>query len=232
MNNSDFNYFLNHISKEPIKVIDSSIDLEKYYPIHISDKNKDLELFDTSSSADWEIYINQFLTQNKAKVAYGGYLEKRSLYDRSAYFKSQTIKSKRNIHLGIDLWCEANTNVLAVLDGEIHSFKNNINYGDYGPTIILKHEIRTQIFYSLYGHLSKSSIENINVGQKIKQGAIIGYLGKAEVNGDYAPHLHFQIIKDLQGNFGDYPGVTSEEDLEFYQNNCPDPNLLLKLKNA
>ena len=26
----------------------------------------------------------------------------------------------------------------------------------------------------------------------------------AEVNGDYPPHLHFQIINDLQGNFGDF----------------------------
>ena len=51
-----------------------------------------------------------------------------------------------------------------------------------------------------------------------------------EVNGDYPPHLHFQIINDLQGNFGDYLGVCSANELDFYKENCPDPNLILKLK--
>ena len=58
----------------------------------------------------------------------------------------------------------------------------------------------------------------------------IGNLGVASVNGDYAPHLHFQIIRDLEDNFGDYPGVASENNIPFYKRNCPDPNLLLKLK--
>jgi len=85
------------------------------------------------------------------------------------------------------------------------------------------------VFYTLYGHLSIVSIENIKVGDKVLQGEIIGFLGDSSVNGDYAPHLHFQIIRDLEGNFGDYPGVSSEEKKCFYQKNCPNPNLLLKL---
>jgi len=49
------------------------------------------------------------------------------------------------------------------------------------------------------------------------------------INGDYAPHLHFQIIIDMEEKTGDYPGVCSENKLEFYKNNCPNPNLLLKI---
>jgi murein DD-endopeptidase MepM/ murein hydrolase activator NlpD len=74
------------------------------------------------------------------------------------------------------------------------------------------------------------SIENIKVGAAVLQGQVIGNLGVASVNGDYAPHLHFQIIRDLEDNFGDYPGVASENNIPFYKSNCPDPNLLLKLK--
>jgi murein DD-endopeptidase MepM/ murein hydrolase activator NlpD len=160
-------------------------------------------------------------------------LEKREIYNRSSHFNTQNTQNtenQRNIHLGIDLWCEANTPVLAALNGVIHSFKNNIAYGDYGPTIILEHRIDGITFFTLYGHLSLDSITNIKVGTEVKAGEIIGFLGNSEVNGDYPPHLHFQIINDLQGNFGDYLGVCSANELDFYKENCPDPNLILKLK--
>jgi murein DD-endopeptidase MepM/ murein hydrolase activator NlpD len=229
MKTRTFNQFLNQLSDSPLPVIDVTISLDAYVPITISEKNKDLLNFDISSSSAWRKYIESFLEENNSDVAFGGYLEKRNIYDRSNYFKKLTESEKRNIHLGIDLWCNVNTKVLAVLDGEIHSFKNNINHGDYGPTIILKHQVEEVVFYTLYGHLSLSSIENLKVGDLVLQGNIIGRLGDFSINGDYAPHLHFQIIKDLENNFGDYPGVSSEENIEFYSKNCPNPNLLLKL---
>jgi murein DD-endopeptidase MepM/ murein hydrolase activator NlpD len=74
-----------------------------------------------------------------------------------------------------------------------------------------------------------SSIDHIKVGQEFKQGEQIATLGDASVNGDYPPHLHFQIIKDIEDYTGDYPGVCSKQDLEVFRNNCPDPNLLLQL---
>ncbi|MCL7763884.1 peptidoglycan DD-metalloendopeptidase family protein [Polaribacter sp. Z014] len=230
MNIEKFNHLLNQISKEPIQVIDSNIAIESYVPIAISSKNNDLLSFDISSSTAWEKYLETFLAKNNAKVAFGGYLEKRNIYDRSDYFKNQSKEKQRNIHLGIDLWCKENTKVLAALDGKIHSFNFNNNYGDYGPTIILKHQLENEIFYTLYGHLSLASIENIMIGDTVLQGNCIGYLGDSSVNGEYAPHLHFQIIRNLEDNYGDYPGVSSEENIEFYINNCPNPNLLLKLK--
>jgi murein DD-endopeptidase MepM/ murein hydrolase activator NlpD len=64
-----------------------------------------------------------------------------------------------------------------------------------------------------------------------KKGQQIATLGDASVNGDYSPHLHFQIIKNIGDYFGDYPGVCSKTDLNFYLDNCPNPNLLLKIKN-
>jgi hypothetical protein len=54
-------------------------------------------------------------------------------------------------------------------------------------------------------------------------------LGLPPINGDYAPHLHFQIIIDMENKKGDYPGVCSSKTLAFYLQNCPDPNLLLKI---
>ena len=221
---------LNNISEKPLFVIDKNILITNYISISIASSNKDLT-FDVASSDEWETYINNFLKENNKVVAFGGYLETRDIYNRSEYFNKQSKENQRNIHLGIDLWCDANTAVLAVLEGEIHSFKNNTNHGDYGPTIILKHTVDDRVFYSLYGHLSEDSLKNLNVGDKVSQGEQIAVLGDNSVNGDYAPHLHFQLIIDMEGNLGDYPGVSSTKTLNFYKNNCPDPNLLLKLPN-
>ena len=93
----------------------------------------------------------------------------------------------------------------------------------------MKHQINDIEFYTLYGHLSESSIANKSVGVEVKQGDVISVLGASEVNGDYPPHLHFQIIKNIEDYKGDYPGVSNLLNLEFYKSNCPDPNLLLKL---
>ncbi|CAM1341883.1 peptidoglycan DD-metalloendopeptidase family protein [Tenacibaculum amylolyticum] len=224
------NDFLYSIAQEPLKVIDNNISLEKYVPISISSENKTLTSFDVSSALAWEAYIDKYLqSKNEATVAYGGYLEKRDIYKRSTYFNKEAGDDERNIHLGIDLWCAEQTNVLAVLDGEIHSFGNNKNYGDYGPTIIIKHEVGNFVFFSLYGHLSLESIKNKKVGQKVKKEEIIGTLGDHTINGDYAPHLHFQLIKDMGEYIGDYPGVCSKNDVNYFKVNCPNPNLLLKL---
>lgn len=223
------NQILDSLNQHKIFVLDTSISTKDYIAIDLSKQNKDLQLFDVSSSKAWEIYINNYLENSNKKVAYGGYLEHRNLYERSAYFSSIVEEDQRNIHLGLDLWCPSETDILAAFDGKVHSFKDNTNFGDYGPTIILEHTIDNYKFYTLYGHLSRASIKNIKVGQNVKQGDVIAQLGDAKVNGDYAPHLHFQIIKDLQGKIGDYPGVCSAKNLEFYIQNTIDPKLILGL---
>lgn len=228
MQSIDFSEFLNSIISEPLRVLDVSIPKSKYIPIDLSESNQILNTVDVSSSSKLEVFVNNHIKKHDALVAYGGYLEVRNIYKRSNHFNSQA-EEERNIHLGIDLWCEAETPIFTPLDGTVHSFKNNTNYGDYGPTIILKHHISGLIFYTLYGHLSLASIETLKVGQEFNQGDKIANLGDASVNGDYPAHLHFQIIKDIQGFKGDYPGVCSKQDLESYKVNCPDSGLFLGL---
>lgn len=225
----DFSGFIENVESNFIPVVSSRFSQEEYIEIDLSEDNHRLDVIDVSSSKAFEIYVNRYLKENNASIAYGGYNEIRGIYRRSTHFNQENPETERNIHLGLDVWCDVNTSVLAPLDGKIHSFKNNTSFGDYGPTIILEHTIYDIVFYTLYGHLSIASIANIKIGEKIKQGQEIAVLGDASVNGDYAPHLHFQVIKDLQGNIGDYPGVSNRNDIEFYLHNCPDPNLLLKI---
>ncbi len=212
----------------PTTVIDSNIDFSKYIPLDLSVTNKELVASKPENAAQFEQFISDKQKKNDSEDAFGGYIEGRTLYQRSTIFKNDSIP-ERNIHIGLDLWTKANTAVLASLDGKVHSFKNNIGLGDYGPTIILEHEVENEKFYTLYGHLSLESIENLSVGTFFNKGEKIGSLGDSAINGDYAPHVHFQIIKNIQDYSGDYPGVCNTNELNFYIENCPDPNLLLKI---
>lgn len=226
-----FSKFLSDITLKNRFVFDKDIPLSKYVPIDLSSTNRWLNQVDVSSSKSLENFINHQIKNQNGIVGFGGYNETRSIYKRSAHFNNLNANQERNIHLGFDLWSAAETPVYTPLDGIIHSLNNNNNnYGDYGPTIILKHQIKEIVFYTLYGHLSLQSIASLKVNQVLGQGEAIGALGDSVVNGDYPPHLHFQIIKDIQNHNGDYPGVCSKNDLDFYLSNCPNPNLLLKLK--
>lgn len=216
-------------STKSSKVISNDIDYVDYIPLDLSVTNEDLAKQKLETAQDYENYIQEYLEKNKAKIAFGGYEEHRNLYQRSAVFNNQN-SQERNIHIGLDLWINESAPIYACLDGTIHSFQNNDALGDYGPTIILKHQIGHFTFHTLYGHLSLDSLEGKKIGDFVKKGEQIANLGLPPINGDYAPHLHFQIIIDMENTVGDYPGVTNHERLAFYLKNCPDPNLLLKIK--
>lgn len=230
--NRRFQKLVSGLDSEQLFVIDEKFDKQSYVPIDLSVKNLDLKTIDVSSEVEMERYVKSVITEKGGEIAFGGYLEVRNLYQRSRHFKDPSKPlEERNIHLGMDIWVDSGTNVLAVLDGEVHSFGNNAFQGDYGPTIILKHAFNELTFYTLYGHLSLQSIPDLELGQEFKQGDVIGQLGDPGVNGDYAPHLHFQIILEIENYFGDYPGVCSQDNLDYYMDNCPNPNLLIGLNS-
>ncbi|MGE5943345.1 MAG: peptidoglycan DD-metalloendopeptidase family protein [Flavobacteriales bacterium] len=230
MSSTHFQEFLINISSKPLRVIDSAIPNSKYIPIDLSVENEQLKAIDVNKVEALQNYIESQISQRNGLVGYGGYCEVRTIYKRSHHFNEKEA-TERNIHLGVDLWIAAETPIYCPLDATIHSFKNNTNFGNYGPTIILIHTINNIEFYTLYGHLSLASLENLEKGKQIKQGEPFATLGDATVNGNYPPHLHFQIIKDLQGYEGDYPGVCNKKDLGFYLDNCPNPELVLRLGN-
>lgn len=186
---------------------------------------KDAALEDT---AGFEVLVQELLQAQNATVGIGGYLEDRVIYRRSEHFN--TASEKRTIHLGVDVWLPAFTPVLAPLAGRVHSFRDNDNFGDYGPCIILEHELEKQTFYTLYGHLTRSSLLGLEVGQRINKGEVFAQVGPFPENGDWPPHLHFQVMTSMLGLSGDFPGVCAMSQLEQFREICPNPNLVLKCK--
>jgi len=224
----NFSDFLSELFDNPIQLIDKAIDTQAYISLDLSVTNSNLKKEFIETSDQFQNYIDTYLTANTARVAYGGYNEERSIYKRSTHFNQDDVE-ERNIHLGLDLWISAETEVYASLDGVVYGFADNAGLGNYGPTIILKHTIKSETFYTLYGHLSRESLVHLKVGKSYKKGDVIATLGTAEVNGDYPPHLHFQIIKNIGEWTSDYPGVCRQSERAEYLSNCPDPNLLLKI---
>jgi 4-aminobutyrate aminotransferase-like enzyme len=158
------------------------------------------------------------------RVGIGRYNETRALYTAPAFFSgSRPTDERRTVHLGLDLFAEPGTVVCAPVAGTVQAFANNAKRLDYGPVIILNHGD----YFTLYGHLTLDSLAGLRPGQSIHAGEPIGKIGLAPENGDWTPHLHFQIIKDLLGLGCDFPGVALPSEREKWLTLSPDPNALV-----
>ncbi|WP_406824980.1 peptidoglycan DD-metalloendopeptidase family protein [Pedobacter sp. KACC 23697] len=170
-------------------------------------------------------WIDEKLNAHQARYGIGGYNEHRTIYSRSVHFDTE--EEPRRLHLGVDIWAAAGTPVYNFYDASVHSFANNNKFGDYGATIILAYDIAGYKFHALYGHLNLASLSHLEEGMHIKAGTKFAELGKEDENGCWPPHLHFQLIKDMQGLKGDYPGVCKFSERKKYLTNCPDPEFIL-----
>jgi murein DD-endopeptidase MepM/ murein hydrolase activator NlpD len=86
-------------------------------------------------------------------------------------------------HQGIDISTEKGQPVYATADGTVESAAPS---GDYGNMIALKHDFGLA---TRYGHLSRF---NVKVGQSVKRGDIIGFVGST--GRSTGAHLHYEIL--------------------------------------
>ncbi len=204
----------------------------------LSDRLISLDLTAGNSSLTEEIvsntmlfsqYMDNYLSENQAMYAIGGYAELRTMYSRSHVFDAGHMgEEPRRFHLGIDIWGKAGTTVFCPIGGMVHSYAMNNADGDYGATLILLHQLDGISFYTLYGHLSESDL-SLPPGAYVNHGQELAHFGTPAENGNWPPHLHFQVIMDMELREGDYPGVCRYSEREKYLANCPDPDLILQL---
>jgi 4-aminobutyrate aminotransferase-like enzyme len=140
----------------------------------------------------------------------------------------------RTIHLGIDLTLPPGSPLFAPLDGVVHGFGDTGRF-DYGPVIVLRHEVPGDPpipFYTLYGHLERQSIAGLTVGRRFAAGERLGAIGPAPENGDWWPHVHFQIVTDMLDVAHNFNGVAAASQRGAWLGLCPDPNLILQIPDA
>ncbi|WP_448520565.1 peptidoglycan DD-metalloendopeptidase family protein [Rhodoflexus sp.] len=224
---------LNDILRKHVPTLASVVPFDLRGPeilhLDLTAANEDLHRIDLADTATFSTYIFGRIAQAGAVAAVGGYNEDRFVYHRSRHFDGAA--EARTIHLGIDIWAVAGTPVAAPLAGIVHSLANNSTFGDYGYTIILEHQLEGYKFFTLYGHLSAKSVEGMYEGKPIAAGQVFAWFGEPHENGNWPPHLHFQLITDMLGRKGDFAGVCAASDRLRYLQICPDPAVILKLSD-
>lgn len=219
----------NYITHNPDnigKVVDYNPAADRLLPFDFTAANTELNPDDVNDTEKFSRWVNNKLADNRARYGIGGYMEHRTLYARSELFN--TGDEPRRLHLGVDIWAAAGTTVYVPISGRVHSSRDNDHFGDYGPTIILKHRLDDLKLYSLYGHLSRADLIDLKVGTPMEKGQQLASFGTPDENGHWPPHLHFQLMFDIGNCYGDYPGVGRFSEKEKWLKNIPDPNLILR----
>lgn len=102
-------------------------------------------------------------------------------------FRIHPVYKVKRMHDGIDYTGPIGTEIDAVDNGTVFVSKKQNNGKGYGEYVIIKHNG----YYSLYAHLSKRVVR---LGQNIKAGQLIGYMGST---GDSTgSHLHIGVCID------------------------------------
>lgn len=169
-------------------------------------------------------WIDEQVSAAHCAWALDGYGEDRALYAMSPLFRGDD--APRSVHLGVDFWLPAATPVFAAHAGTVHSLGDNALFGDYGGTVLLEHADIG--LYTLYGHLNPHSLAGLVVGQAVAAGEHMAELGTPEHNVGWPPHLHFQLIRDIDDYRGDFPGVCLRDEADVWLARCPDPAPLIK----
>lgn len=207
------------IAKNEVHPLDLSVSSK--WIGHRTDFN-DLDLF--------QFKIDRLQQRHPHKIVAGGYLEPRVLYTSTTYDKIGNYgRESRSVHLGVDFWLPTYTPVHALFNGEVIVAANRVGEKEYGGLVILKHSFEGLDFFSLYGHNTPESALRLQVGDLIKKGEKVCELASYPDNGNWAPHLHFQLMLSILGHNDDFPGVAYLRQKEVWQSICPDPNLLFKV---
>lgn len=210
---------------EAASVVPFDLSAGKVVVFDFTGSNSELTHLDINDVSGFTEYLFDSIAAADTPVGIGRYDEDRVLYRHSPLFNGDA--ERRSIHLGIDLFVVEGTEVLTPLPGTVHSASDNAGLGNYGPTVILRHELDDVEFHTLYGHLSRNSLEDLDPGDALAAGDPVGEVGDLQENGSWPPHLHFQIIAEALGDAVDYPGVAAPSERQRYLDLCPDPNLIL-----
>ena len=101
-------------------------------------------------------------------------------------YRSDPFTKIRKFHYGMDFTAPRGTPIYASGDGVIE--RADSRSSGYGRHIRIDHGYG---YVSLYAHLYKY---NVNVGQKVRRGDLIGYVGSS--GRSLGPHLHYEVFKD------------------------------------
>ncbi len=103
-------------------------------------------------------------------------------------YRYNPVTGAYELHLGLDFPVSFGTPIYASEDAEV---MRNSDVGDtYGINVVLKHSKGK--WWTRYAHMSRA---NVSVGQKVKRGQLIGYVGSTGLSS--GPHLHYEVMTSM-----------------------------------
>ncbi|WP_428647019.1 aminotransferase class III-fold pyridoxal phosphate-dependent enzyme [Roseibium sp.] len=179
--------------------------------------------------AEFDAFCEERIREAGADFGIGVYGEDRTIYKSDA-FEMASPSIRRSIHLGIDLFAPDFEPVHAPIAGKVAFFFDDAVANGFGPTVLLEHETDGgDVFWTLYGHLSRRSCAKLTIGQRIEKGEAFAEFGQRSENGDWPPHLHFQIVTDHLGLEARMHGVGVRSQWPVWREISPDPSVILGL---
>lgn len=158
--------------------------ISKWQEVQIAALSKLIKNPATKASGLWKTYLEETL---QAKI-FGGFLE-----DRSPLFDTRH-DPKATIHIGMDYWVDAGTNVHCPLQGEVTFSRGpRSTSGGWGGRL----DIKTKRGIYIFGHLNTPTLVK---GNKIEEHQIIGSIASTDTNGGWMPHLHVQVMTEQYYN--------------------------------
>ena len=104
-------------------------------------------------------------------------------------YRTDPFNKTRKFHYGMDFTAPRGTPVFATGNGIVK--RADANSSGYGNHIRIDHGFG---YVSLYAHLRRNRPYNVRVGQRVKRGDVIGYVGST--GRSQAPHLHYEVFKE------------------------------------
>lgn len=170
-------------------------------------KNIDKAIRNYNKSDAYVAKINKYAAKFKSEATYQpgsgaipdlkpGSFMRPTVGTNSSPFGPRSLGARR-FHYGIDIAATTNPPVVAVADGVISRAVSGCPPkgalgskcgGGWGNHLFVQYKVGGRDFEAVYGHLSKIAV---SVGQTVKQGQMIGYMGNS--GSSTGQHLHFEL---------------------------------------
>ncbi len=182
-----------------------------------------------NAPASLDARIATVMQAHGATIGVGGYGEARLIYH---WPNEPRQREPRTIHIGLDLSLASGSPLYAPLDGTVHGFEDADHYHDYGPLIVLRHLTTGDApceFFTFYGHLTRDSLDGLQLGQVIRRGEEFARIGAAPTNGHWWAHVHVQLVTDMLDVPCNVDGAVRASERAVWESVFPDPNLFLRI---
>ncbi|MDF2378992.1 MAG: hypothetical protein P1V18_02085 [Candidatus Gracilibacteria bacterium] len=219
----EYPYSLLSQSLQPASFLGSE-EMGQPYLFDYSENNPRLWEVDVADQFSFQQSIDTTLSQFGAQWGIAGYLERRASLLRNL---PQMVEEERFFHLGVDIFLPQDFMLHLPLRGEVVQQGYEEGKGNFGGFVLIRHDMGTSHFYSLWGHLRLDSLPQ--VGSVVERGMPFAQVGDMSENGDWFYHTHLQVLTERGYKEGYLSkGYCRADLLPTIDQVCPSPLFLMR----